>query len=643
MHRRCGPRLQRGAPPVVLVVSGPHFVEQDKRFRAFGCLTGVRRDEGERDDVKPGGVFSELKRRRVWRVAGAYILVVWMALEIVLETSPVLGIPDWVPRVAIVLAIIGFPITVVLAWAFDLTPQGVVRTPSLAQDVTDGPPPTRVVMQAGPARLAAVFGAGILVALVGFGAYTMVSPGAVVRPEAIQSIAVLPFNDLSATQDQEYFADGVTEELINRLARLEEIRVAARSSSFQFRDRDAGLDEVARQLGVEAVVEGSVRREGDRLRVTVELVDAATGFQIWSESYDRTVDDIFAIQDDISTAIVDALRVRLIPGASRLRAGTSNVRAHDAYLLGLSRWHARTAEDLQRALGYFVEALEEDATYAPAYAGLALTYAVLPAYSDMSVDEAAQLGSEAAARALALDAQLAEAHAAIGQIAQALEWNLEAAGMAYRRALEFQPNYGTAHQWYAETLMMMGRLSEARQEVDQALVIDPLSVAARTTRAYLLTVSRQYEPARRAYEQVLVESPGNGIARTGHVFLCLVADCHDDALTAAGAAYPPDIAAVVRAVVRADADPTLRGEAIRELDTLDGALSPAHLALLHAALGNAEGAIGRLERAYEEGADPNLLFYLVHPLLDPLRTDPRLIAIVNGLGVEAPLARLPAR
>jgi adenylate cyclase len=583
--------------------------------------------------LKPGGVFSELKRRRVWRVAGAYILAVWMALEIVLETSPVLGIPDWVSRVAVVFAIIGFPITVFLAWAFDITPQGVVRTPSLADEAEPAPAPTRVVMQAGPARLAGVFGAGILVALVGFGAYTMVSPRAVVRPEAIESIAVLPFNDLSAAQDQVYFADGVTEELINRLARLEEIRVAARSSSFQFRDREASLEEVARQLGVEAVVEGSVQRDGDRLRVNVELVDAATGFQIWSERYDRTVDDIFAIQDDISTAIVEALRVRLIPGTSRLRAGTSNVRAYDAYLLGLSRWHARTETDLLRALEYFEEALEEDATYAPAYAGLALTYAVLPAYSDMSVDEAAQRGSEAAARALALDAQQAEAHAAIGQIAQALEWNLEAAEMAYRRALEFQPNYGTAHQWYAETLMIMGRLSEARQEIDRALAIDPLSVAARTTQAYLLTVSRDYEAARHAYDRVLAKSPGNDIARTGHLFLCLVADCQGDALTAAGAAYPPEIARVVQDVVRADGNPELRDEAIRNLETLDGALPPGHLALLHAALRNDEGAIHRLEQAYEEGADPNLPFYLVHPLLDPLRADPRVTAIVTGLGV----------
>lgn len=593
--------------------------------------------------MRASGVFSELKRRRVWRVAGAYVLGVWMALEIVLETSPVLGFPEWVSRVAVVLALIGFPVTVVLAWAFDITPEGVVRTPSVEDQGSAPGNRGRVVMTAGPARLAGVFGAGILVALVGFGAYTMVSPHPVVRPEAIESIAVLPFNDLSTAQDQEYFADGVTEELINRLARINEIRVAARASSFRFRDRDTDLTDVGHQLGVQAVVEGSVRREGDRLRVTVELVDVASGFQIWSQSYDRTVDDIFSIQDEISTAIVDALRVQLIPGASRLRAGTSNVRAHDAYLLGLARWHARTEEDLRRAIEYFEEALEEDDTYAPAYAGLALTYAVLPTYSDFPVDSAARLGSEAAARALALDAQEAEAHAAIGQIAQGLEWNLEAAEMAYRRALEFQPNYGTAHQWYAETLTMMGRLSEARQEIDRALEIDPLSVTARTFQAYLLTVSREYGPARIAYRRLLAEQPGNVIGQTGYLFLCLVADCPDDADLAARAAYRPSTSGVIRDVVRATTDPTRRDTALRELAALDGRLPAGQLALFHAALDDRDGALARLEQAYEEGADPNLPFYLVHPLFDPLRGDPRFVTIAEGIGIEAPLALLPAR
>lgn len=609
--------------------------------------------------MHPGNLFSELKRRRVWRVAGGYILVVWMGVEIVVETFPLLGAPDWVPRLVVVLAFLGFPITVILAWLFDVTPEGVVRTRSLedggetgedgkagggvAGDGTDADAAPRVVMQAGPARLAGVFGAGIVVALVGFGAYSMVNPRALFRPESIQSIAVLPFNDLSAAGDQGYFADGVTEELINRLARLEEIRVAGRASSFAFRDRDPGLDEIAERLGVDAVVEGSLRRDGDQLRVTVELVDVASGFQIWSDSYDRTADDIFTIQDDIAAAIVDALRVQLVPGTSRIRAGTDNVRAHDAYLLGLARWHARTPEDLTRALEYFKQAVAEDPSFAPAHAGLALTYAVLPSYTDMPADTAAELGTTAAARALALNAQLAEGHAALGQIAQAFEWNLDAAEVAYTRAIEFQPNYATAHGWYAETLIMLGRLSEAEQELDKAEQLDPLAVATRHTRAYLYVARRELDAARASYRRLLADNPGYTIGHLGLLLVCLAEDCPDDAINAARAAYPPAVADVMIQVVRADADPSLRPQAMEALDGLDGTLPPSQLALYRAALGDREGAITRLQQAYEEGVDPNLPFFVVHPLFDSLRRDPRFEAIAEGLGVETPMAGLPAR
>lgn len=587
-----------------------------------------------------GGFFSEVRRRRVWRVAGAYVLVVWMGVEIVLETFPVLGFPDWVSRIVVILAIIGFPVTVILAWVFDITADGVIRTPP-ADPSSDTSPP-RVVARTAPIRLAGVFGAGILVALVGFGAYSMFVPGHTVHPETIQAVAVLPFDDLSASQDQAYFADGVTDELINRLARLQEIRVAARTSSFALREEGAGLREIARRLNVDAVIEGSVRREGDQLRVSVELVDVATGFQIWAERYDRTVNDIFAIQDEISAAIVDALRLQLAPAPSRLGSGTAAVRAHDFYLLGLARWHARTDEDLRRALEYFEQAIEEDDSYAPAHAGLALTYAVMPAYTDIPVDIAAERGASAAARALALDAQLAEAHAAMGQIAQGLEWNMEAAEMAYRRAIENRPSFATGHQWHAETLLMMGRLSESRREIETALAIDPLSVSARNTLAYLLTVERRYEEAAAEYRALIRDHPDYVLAHAGLMLLCLAAECADAALASARIAYPAPVADAVEHVIRARRDPRAREPALGAVRGLASQLPPAHLALLLAAAGDNAAAAVSIERAFEEGEDPDLLFFLVHPLFDPVRSDPRFRRVADAVGVEAPTARVPA-
>lgn len=600
--------------------------------------------------MQGGGFFSELQRRRVWRVAGAYILVVWMAVEIVLETFPLFGLPEWIARVVVVLAFAGFPVTLLLAWVFDITPQGVIRTPSYDDAASENAASENAAVDRSlperltrPVHMAGVFGAGIIVALVGFGAYSAFSPRTMVEPSAIESIAVLPFSDLSQNGDQGYFAEGVAEELINRLARVGDLRVAARTSSFSFRDRDVGLDEIAARLAVDAVVEGSVRRSGDQLRVTVELVDAATGFQMWAEKYDRTVDDIFAIQDEIATAIVDALQVHLAPGASTLRAGTDNVRAHDAYLLGLSRWHARTRGDLLRALDYFEEAIQQDGSYAPAYAGIALTYAVLPVYTDTPAEVAAERGSQAAARALALDAHNAEAHAAIGQIAQGLEWNLEAAEIAYRRALEFQPNYGTGHQWYAETLLMMGRLEEARIEVERALAVDPMSVAARKILAYLQMVRRDFTQARATYTRLTTEHPQYEPGQTGLLQLCLAADCHREAESAARAAYPPNVARVILQVIAADRTPARRDAAVAALAELDGVMRPAELALYHAALGNRTGAIERIEQSYDLGEDPFLPLLLVHPLFDPLRREPRFTEIAGALAVEAPLAGTPTR
>jgi adenylate cyclase len=594
--------------------------------------------------MKRGGFFHEMRRRRVWQVAGAYIVLGWVGVEIVLETFPLLGFPDWVPMAAVILAYVGFPVTVVLAWLFDITPHGVVLTPRLPAEPTAGEAETvRVVVQPRPALLAGVFGAGMLVALVALGAYSTLHPIEGVRPESIQAIAVLPFTDQSAAQDQQHFADGVAEELINRLGRIGELRVAARASSFEFKGAGATLAEVGRRLNVDAVVEGTIRREGDRLRVTVELVDVATGFQIWSERYDRTMDDIFAIQDEISDAIVDALRLHLMPEASRLSGGTANLRAHDAYLLGLARWHGRTEQDLLRARDYFLQAIAEDEDYALAHAGLALTYAILPIYTSFPAEEALEEGYAAAARALALNAHLAEAHAAIGQIAQGLEWNLVAAEVAYRRALESQPSYATGHQWHAETLLMMGRLAEARREIDRALALDPLSVAARYVKAYLLTVERDFDGSRAAFLRILEQNPDYTFGQIGLVLLCLAADCPGDAARAARSAYPEPTADVILGVIAARSDRSLRPAALARLRGLDGRIAPTQLALYHAALDDRPGAIQQLERIRQAGGDPLLPLFLVHPLFDALRPDPRFRQIADAIGVEAPGSRVAAR
>ncbi|MEJ2679198.1 MAG: tetratricopeptide repeat protein [Gemmatimonadota bacterium] len=603
--------------------------------------------------------LAEMKRRRVWRVAGAYVVVMWMTLEIALTSFDVFGFPHWVSTLAVLSAFLGFPVAMTLAWAFDITPQGVVRTPAAviggegagggaAADAASVEAPGSagsgaVVVHAAPStgRLVGVFGVGILVALMGFGAYAHYGPGRTARttPAEVQSLAVLPFLDLSAAQDQGYFTDGVTEELLNRLARVPELRVAGRTSSFAFKGTTLGIKEIGQRLSVDAVLEGSVRRDGDRVRVTAQLTDVASGFELWSETYDRAAGGILEIQDEIAHAIVDELRLQLSPSGAEALVGTESVKAHDDYLLGLARWHRRTAADLEKALAYFQRAAQEDPNYALAYAGLAQTYAVLPFYADVVPSDAAAKANAAAARALALDAHLAEAHAALGQIAQALEWDLPGAETSYRRALEFNPGYATAHQWYAETLLMMGRLRQAHEEIDRALALDPLSPAAQFTKAYLLSVEHDYATADTVYDRLLRRAPDFVPGWTGRLMTALAAGNWETARQAVPATYAD---AAVRAAVQTAVDgvesPARHAAGVAALDSLGNALPSTQRGLLYAALGANDRALRMVEQAFVEAKDPNLPFYLVHPVFDGIRDLPRFRAVADALGTEAPAA-----
>lgn len=577
--------------------------------------------------------FTEMRRRKVWQVAGAYVVGVWMALEIALTTFEVLHAPAWASTLVLILAFLGFPVALVLAWAFDITATGVVRTEALPET---GEP---VVVHAAPSpgRLAGVFGVGILVALVGFGAYARFGPHRLMPtdPGQIESMAVLPFVDLSEAQDQGYFSDGVTEELLNRLSRVPELQVAGRTSSFAFRNSELGIQEIGQRLHVQAILEGSVRRAGDRLRVTAQLTDVATGYQIWSETYDQESGEIFEIQDGIANAIVSELKLQLSPGDDQPATGTENVRAHDHYLLGLARWHRRTPQDLEKALEYFQLAVEEDPQYARAHAGIAQTYAVLPAYGIVPGPEAVELANTAAATALSIDPQLAEAHAALGQIAQGLEWDLRAAEDAYRRAVEFNPSYATGHQWYAETLILLGRLNEARQEIDRAIQLDPLAPAALHTRAYLLTVEGDYAGADSIYAALLDRSPDFALGWMGRLLNAVAAgDLETARRSIAGAVADDTTGEALRNVVAGLARPAWHDRAVAAAGRLEGRLPTAQQALWYAALDDDTAALRNIERAFVEGNDPNLPFFLVHPIFDEIRSTPRFRAVAEAVGVE---------
>lgn len=385
--------------------------------------------------------LGELKRRHVLRVVGAYAVAAWVAVEVFTTIQPILWPEhEWTNRLFVVLALLGFPAVFALAWIFDITPYGVRRTPSLEAiqaGTGDGPPggvPPLRPRTLSP-RAAGFFGLGIIVALVGLAAYAgfheLQPPAEPTDIAAIESIAVLPFADMSPNRDQEVFSDGIAEELLNRLARVPSLRVPARTSSFAFRGSDDDVREIGRRLGVQAVLEGSVRRDGDRLRVSAQLVDVATGYRLWSDTFNGEATGVFELQDEIANAIVDALRLHFAPAPEAGARGTRNARALEQYYRGVRLAAERTDRDLRDAVASFERAIREDSSFALAHAALAQAYSVLPGYGDFPVDSAMSLGMAAAAHALRLDPTLADAYAAMGQLVQNVDWDLREIGRAH--------------------------------------------------------------------------------------------------------------------------------------------------------------------------------------------------------------------
>ena len=449
--------------------------------------------------AEPAGVLHrfvhELRRRRVFRVVGVYAVAAWLVVEVAATVLPVLEMPDWTTKLVVVLAILGFPVAFALAWAFDITPQGLTRTEApgsvqRAEAVSQ--------LTGGQVGRIAVAAAVLILAVGGAGWWLTGGKGSPLAEGRmpLNSIAVLPFVNMSEDRDNEYFSDGITEELLDDLAKLPGLKVAARTSSFAFKGQDLPVPEIASQLGVASVLEGSVRKAGTRVRITAQLIEGETGFHLWSDTYDRELTDVFAIQDQIARTIVDTLRLTLAEGDEPVAAAaaTVNVEAHDLYLLARHRFHQRGAESLAEAERLFRAAAEADPDYAEAYAGLAMAHGVLPLFDPdrWPVERSIAQGRAAAEKALALDPTLADAHAALGQIAQNFEWDFDAAERHYIRAVELNPNDAQVRMWRAEVMVVTGR-EGAAEEVERALALDPLSPIANSITALVhLLMTRDY-------------------------------------------------------------------------------------------------------------------------------------------------------
>jgi len=556
---------------------------------------------------KLGSFLAELKRRKVYRVAVVYAavaFVIWQAAEI---AFPSLHLPEWTLTFVVVIALIGFPIALVLAWAFEITPEGVRRTE-----------PARAEPAAAPSS----------------------APPAIAHDVERRSIAVLPFANMSDDPENEYFSDGMTEEIINALTQLRDLRVAARTSSFAFKGKAPAIADVGAKLKVATVLEGSVRKAGDRLRITAQLVNVADGYHLWSERYDRELEDVFAIQDDIARAITDKLQVTLVAGeAGRLvRPPTESLEAYDLYLKG--RFFVNQGgEGPRKGLEYFRQALACDPEYALVHSGIAEAYVWLGGTGILRPQEALPKAREAAIRALELDETLAEAHLRLGMLSWTHEFDWSNAEKHFLRALEFNPGLAQAHSAYGFFLASMGRFEESLAELERGVYLDPLAQVVNTWLGQVLAWLGRFPEAIDRLRTALELDPTSWHANQILGMAYRLASNYPDAIealqTAMALAGRHPWSLMELALTYAASGSEARAEAIYDelvARSRGEYVPPTTLSFVSAALGRVDEAFEWLERAYEEH-DMLMTWVKLLPHFDPLRDDPRFEDVLRRMSL----------
>ena len=465
-----------------------------------------------------GQFFEEVKRRNVLRVAIAYLAVSWLLIQIVETLFPIFGQSDALIRLVVILLAIGFPLALIFSWLYELTPDGL----KLERDVDR----SRSVVQHTGKRLdrAIIFVLTLALGYFAFDKFVLEPDRAAEREETVakqarsealvesygeSSIAVMPFVNMSDDANNEYFSDGISEELLSLLAQIPQLRVISRSSAFAFKGKDVSIPAVAEQLNVAHVLEGSVRKAGNRVRITAQLIEARSDTHLWSGTYDRELDDIFAIQDEISAAIVVALKksMGLHLGAAPAAYATASMEAHEAYLRGRYLIAQRTPSSEKAAVREFAKAVSLDPEYALAYAELSLATRRLSFRGEMPDAEAVALATPHAERAMALDPTLAQAHAATGYVWVTPD-TIEVAISHFRRAIELNPNYSDAHLWLGNWVGVLGQYDEHYSLQEKAVRLDPLSRPAIANFAGALIDRNRLDEADRQMEKLASIAPG---------------------------------------------------------------------------------------------------------------------------------------
>jgi len=577
--------------------------------------------------------FAELKRRNVYKVALAYIVAGWALSQGIAQVFPVFDVPNWVIRLIVLLIIIGLPIALVLAWVFELTPQGIKRT-----ETADAMP-----AMAGKKKRAwiyvAVIGAAISIGLFLLGRYSAWNTGTAGTELPEKSIAVLPFDNLSRDPDNAYFAEGVQDEILTRLAKVADLKVISRTSTQHFKSAPENLPQIAKELGVANILEGSVQKVKDEVRVDVQLINALSDAHLWAEIYDRKLTDIFSVESDVARAIAENLEAKLTGSEKReiSKKPTANSEAYELYLKGRFFWNKRTSADMKTALSYFEQAANADPNYAVAYAGMADCYLLLPLYGGGVPTEMYPKAIAMADKAVDLDPNLGEPHASLGLVHALFDFNFAASVREFEEAIRLNPNYAIAHHWFGDSVLpALGEFDRANAETKRALELDPLSIVNNIDTGTVYWVTGRYQDAVAQFKKAIEMDPRNYTAHWGlGQALERVGDLSGAIAEYKKATQLDDDPLPLGLLGAAKAKAGDRTAALSILDKLQEIAKQRYVpdysfALIHLALDQKDDAIKWLESSYAKH-QPDLNWVRVDPDLRPLHGDARFEALAERI------------
>jgi len=588
-----------------------------------------------REKMNPRTFLAELKRRHVYRVAIAYGVVAWLLIQVATQVFPFFEIPNWVVRLVVLVSVLGFPISLIIAWAFEMTPQGMKRAEEIA--------PNEYIPHWSTRKFAALI---VTIAMLATGVLTFqlvrskptlpAQITAAAMPSQ-KSIAVLPLLNESGDPGDEYFSDGLSEELIAALAQVRGLKVIGRSSSFRFKDKKEESKAIGEKLGVSTLLEGTVRKQGDQVRIVAELINAADGSELWSQTFDRELKDIFAVQSEIAMAVATSLELTVLGAneTSAQNAATKSVEAHNAYLQGHFYFERRNLEDYRKSVGFFDQAIHLDPGYALAYAERSEAWAWVGDLSSEKQKEAWAAAGTDAEKAVAIDPHLAEAHAALGWVRFFIEWKFAEGLAELGRAQELSPWNPTANDLMARVVVYLGQFQEAEKLARQAIELDPLGYQARTSLARVLSAEGKLDEAEAAGHKGVELQPTAAGCRRWQVFAAIQRGNGAAALREAQLEPNEGYRRFELALAHyARGDRSTADAALAELIAKDRNFLAYQIAEVYAWRGENDKAFEWLQISLDNH-DTGTLSLLIDPLMQGLRHDARYGDLLTKIGLPA--------